>query len=152
MPVLRGAAAGALVALCVLASPALAHEGNPNYSSEVRSIEPAVEGLKAQILNNDDRIELRNDTGGTVVVAGYRDEPYLRFLPDGTVELNRRSPAAYLNEDRFADVDVPATADPGRSRSGRRWPRTAATSGTTTASTGCRRPRQRPYARTSRVA
>jgi hypothetical protein len=112
VPVLRGAAAGALAALCVLAPPALAHEGNPNYSSQVRSIEPAVDGLKAQVLNNDDRIELRNDTGRAVVVEGYRDEPYLRFLSDGTVEVNRRSPAAYLNEDRFADVEVPTRADP----------------------------------------
>jgi hypothetical protein len=112
VPVLRGAAAGAIAALCVLASPALAHEGNPNYNSEVRAIEPAVDGLKAQVLNHDDRIELRNDTGRTVVLEGYRNEPYLRFLPDGTVEVNRRSPAAYLNEDRFANAEVPATADP----------------------------------------
>ena len=112
MPALRGAAAGALAALCVLAPPALSHEGNPNYRSEVGQIEPRVDGLAAQVLNHDDRIELRNATGRVVTVEGYRDEPYLRFLPDGTVEVNRRSPAAYLNEDRFADVEVPASARP----------------------------------------
>ena len=41
--------------------------------------------------------------------------PYLRFLPDGTVQENRRSPAAYLNEDRFAQVEVPRLGAPRRS-------------------------------------
>ena len=57
-----------------------------------------------------------------MVVEGYRGEPYLRFLPDGTVQVNRRSPAAYLNEDRFAQVEVPATRRPdARRRAGSRW-------------------------------
>jgi hypothetical protein len=108
----RGVAAAALTALCALAPPALAHEGNPNYRSQVRAISPPVEGLDAEVLNFDDRIELRNDSGETVVVEGYRDEPYLRFEPDGTVQVNQRSPTTYLNEDRFAKVEVPDTADP----------------------------------------
>jgi hypothetical protein len=109
---LRGVAAAALVALCALAPPALAHEGNPNYRSEVRAISPSVDGLNAEILNFDDRIELRNTGAETILVEGYRGEPYLRFEPDGTVSVNQRSPATYLNEDRFADVEVPDTADP----------------------------------------
>jgi hypothetical protein len=112
VPSVRGATAVALAALCAFASPALAHKGNPNYSSEVRTIEPSVDGLEAEILSNDDRIELRNNSDSVVIVEGYRNEPYLRFLPDGTVQENRRSPAAYLNEDRFAQVDVPASARP----------------------------------------
>ena len=108
----RVAAAAALVALCAVPPSVAAHEGNPNYRSQVRSIAPAIDGVEAQILNYDDRIELRNDGDTTVVVRGYRGEPYLRFLPDGTVEVNRRSPARYLNEDRFAAVRVPKRADP----------------------------------------
>jgi hypothetical protein len=108
----RGAAAAALVALCGVAPTAVAHEGNPNYRSQVRTIAPPIDGLEAQVLNYDDRIELRNGGDDTVVVEGYRGEPYLRFRPDGTVEVNRRSPAAYLNEDRFAKVSVPRSADP----------------------------------------
>ncbi len=108
----RGAAAAALAALCALAAPALAHEGNPNFRSEVEAISPPVEGLDADVLNFDDRIELRNIGNETIVVEGYRGEPYLRFEPDGTVLVNQRSPATYLNEDRFADVEVPDTADP----------------------------------------
>ncbi len=108
---LRGALAFALVALCALAPTALAHEGNPNYRSEVRSISPAIDGLTAQVLNFDDRIELRNDSGRTVTVQGYDGEPYLRFEAAGTVKVNTRSPAAFLNEERFAQVEVPARAD-----------------------------------------
>lgn len=113
MPFRQGACAAALAALCVLAPTALAHEGNPNYRSEVRSIEPPVAGLDAQIVNFDDRIELRHDGDQVVTVAGYRGEPYLRFEPGGLVKVNRRSPAAYLNEDRFANVEVPDSAQPG---------------------------------------
>ena len=112
MPSARGATAIALTALCACAPAALAHEGNPDYRSEVRQILPAVEGLEAEVLSSDDRIELRNGSHSLVVVDGYRGEPYVRFLPDGTVQVNRRSPAAYLNEDRFAQVDVPASARP----------------------------------------
>ncbi|HEY6778936.1 MAG TPA: hypothetical protein VI122_20710 [Thermoleophilaceae bacterium] len=112
MLTVRGAAATALLALCVAAPTAVAHQGNPNYRSQVRSITPAVDGLEAQVLGYDDRIELRNEGDNTVVVEGYRGEPYLRFEPDGTVEVNRRSPAVYLNEVRFAKVSVPGSADP----------------------------------------
>ena len=109
---IRGAAATALIALCALAPTAVAHQGNPNYSSEVRAIVPATDGLEAQILSNDDRIELRNSSDGVVIVEGYDKEPYLRFQPDGTVQVNRRSPAFYLNQDRFAQVEVPRDATP----------------------------------------
>jgi hypothetical protein len=108
---IRGAAAAALAVLCVAAPAALAHEGNPNYRSEVRAVAPALPGLEAHVLNHDDRIELVYDGERPLVVEGYRDEPYLRFSPGGLVEVNRRSPAAYLNEDRFANVELPARAD-----------------------------------------
>ena len=108
---IRGAAAAAFAVLCAAAPAALAHEGNPNYRSDVRTIAPALPGLDARVLNHDDRIELVYDGERPLVVEGYRDEPYLRFSPGGLVEVNRRSPAAYLNEDRFAKVDLPARAD-----------------------------------------
>ena len=107
---IRGAAAAALAVLCVAAPAALAHEGNPNYRSEVRAIAPALPGLEARVLNFDDAIEVRYDGERPLVVEGYRGEPYLRFNPDGLVEVNRRSPAAYLNEDRFAKVELPDRA------------------------------------------
>lgn len=106
---IRRAVATALAALCAAPSAASAHEGNPNYRSDVRT--PALPGLDVRVLNYDDRIELDYDGERPLLVEGYRKEPYLRFRPDGRVEINRRSPAAYLNEDRFAQIEVPGTAD-----------------------------------------
>jgi hypothetical protein len=107
----RALALGVAVAL-LAASAAQAHQGNPNYRSVLDSITPSVKGLTLHVLNYDDRFELTNHSGRTVTVQGYDREPYARVLADGTVEVNKRSPAYYLNDDRFADVKVPASADP----------------------------------------
>jgi len=109
---LRGAVAAALLAPCVAAPAAAAHQGNPNYRSDVRSIAPAVAGLHARVLNYDDRIELVYEGDSPLVVDGYRDEPYVRFLPGGDVQVNKRSPSGYLNQDRYANAKVPARANP----------------------------------------
>jgi hypothetical protein len=102
----------ALFAL-VAAPTALAHQGNPNYRSVIDRVSPKLPGLRLQVLNLDDRLELQNTTGKTVLVKGYQGEPYARLLGDGTVQVNHNSPAFYLNDDRFAAVKVPATAKPG---------------------------------------
>jgi hypothetical protein len=107
----RALALGVAVAL-LAASPAAAHQGNPNFRSVVDAVTPTVRGLTLHVLNYDDRFELTNHSGQTVTVQGYDGEPYARVLPDGTVEVNKRSPAYYLNDDRYADVKVPASADP----------------------------------------
>jgi hypothetical protein len=104
-------AVAALFALAA-APAALAHQGNPNYRSLIDGVTPNVSGVRVQVLNLDDRLELQNTSGRTVVVQGYNGEPYARLLADGTVQVNRRSPAFYLNDDRFAQVKVPATAKP----------------------------------------
>jgi hypothetical protein len=109
---LRRALALAAAAALIAAPAAGAHQGNPNYRSIVDTVTPAVRGLKLQVLNYDDRFELTNRTGQTVTVQGYNGEPYARVLADGTVELNQRSPAYYLNNDRNANAKVPASADP----------------------------------------
>ena len=101
----------ALAALCAAASPALAHEGNPNFLSEVRQITPATEGVSVEVLNRDDRLLLSNTSGQDVVIEGYDEEPYARVLADGAVEVNTNSEAYYVNDDRFGDVDVPAGVD-----------------------------------------
>jgi hypothetical protein len=105
---------GALAVLVwALAAPtALAHEGNPNFRSEVDGLHPAVQGIDVEVLNFDDSLRLDNRSDETVVVEGYEHEPYIRIAADGTVAVNERSPAYYLNQDRFAEVDVPGAADP----------------------------------------
>jgi hypothetical protein len=90
---------------------AAAHQGNPDFRSELNGIEPSVPGLEAEILNYDDSLQLRNDSGEDVVVEGYEGEPYIRILADGTVQVNTRSPAHYLNDDRFGNVEPPRQAD-----------------------------------------
>jgi hypothetical protein len=107
-PLALAAALSGLVAIA--APPALAHQGNPNMESLVRAVEPAVPGVSLQVLNRDDRFELTNRSNETVLIQGYDGEPYARITPDGTVSVNRNSPAYYLNTDRYGAVTVPATA------------------------------------------
>jgi hypothetical protein len=83
-----------------------------NFRSEVRSVTPAVPGLRLEVLGGDEFLELQNSGRSRVVVEGYDDEPYLRFNPNGVVERNRRSPATYLNADRRGLQPVPASAQP----------------------------------------
>jgi hypothetical protein len=105
-----------LVAAALLALPAgaAAHgEGGEatGFTSTVERVTPALPGLELRVLDGDDRLYLRNETGREVVVLGYDGEPYLRFS-DGAVDRNGRSPAVYLNADRYALGEVPASADP----------------------------------------
>jgi hypothetical protein len=106
----RLAVAAALFALLAPAS-AFAHQGNPNYRSVVRGITPPVSGLRVQVLNGDDRLELTNRTGKDVLIPGYSGEPYMRVLSDGTVQVNQRSEATYLNTERDGNAAVPPSAD-----------------------------------------
>ncbi len=106
------AAALAALAAALAAPPVLAHEGSPDYVSLVRSVTPRVPGFAVEMLNGDDRLEVRNSGTATVTVEGYNGEPYLRLRPSGVVEANLRSPAHYLNQDRFSGARVPPAADP----------------------------------------
>jgi hypothetical protein len=109
-------AVAATVVLVALgrADPAAADPPVPTeYRSTVDGIEPAADGVRAEVVGGDAFLELKVDRGVEVVVTGYQGEPYLRFGPDGTVQRNRRSPATYVNNSRTMAVDVvPGSADP----------------------------------------
>lgn len=111
-------AVAALVVLVVLAVPRTVHAdpaGPTDFRSEVASIDPPTPTIRARILGGDAFVELAVTTGTSVLVSGYQAEPYLRFDADGSVFENRRSPAYFLNQERYG-TDVPArasaTADP----------------------------------------
>jgi hypothetical protein len=89
---------------------ALAHGGGvPGFTSTVTSTPPP--GVTVVVKDGDDRLRLENRSGSEVIVQGYDGEPYLRFARDG-VYRNTRSPATYLNDDRYGQAAVPASADP----------------------------------------
>lgn len=86
---------------------ALAHQGNPNYRSVVKTVAPATTGLSVSVLNYDDRLLLKNSSGSDVIVLDYSKQPYIRAAADGTVSVNTNSEAYYLNEDRYGESSVP---------------------------------------------
>jgi hypothetical protein len=86
---------------------------NYNYRSNITTITPSVPGLNLEVLEFADRLVLTNHTGKTITVYGYQGETYARVLADGTVEVNTHSPAYYLNQNFYGDVNVPSSASPG---------------------------------------
>jgi hypothetical protein len=115
----RGVIVTALVGCwrALLAGPAAADPAGPtNYDSVLHGVEAADgEPVPAvlEVIGGDAFLVLRVDPGVGAEVPGYEGEPYLRVGPDGTVELNERSPARWLNEAQLGsvDVDVPPQAD-----------------------------------------
>jgi hypothetical protein len=95
-------------ALLVGTPAAAAHQGSPNFLSQVNAV-PA--GVKVTVLSRDDRLLLQSDGGHTIVIEGYSEEPYARIEPDGTVSVNTDSEAYYINEERDGQVAVPDSAD-----------------------------------------
>ena len=108
----RTAVASAVCAfgLAVFAPSAFAHAGNPNYESLVRGVSPNIPGFSVEVLNGDDRLAVQNTGSETVTIDGYSKDPYVRLSSGGKVEVNTRSPAYYLNQDRDYGASVPASA------------------------------------------
>jgi hypothetical protein len=106
------ACAGAAIAS--LAVPDHAHADPPeasDYESVVISVEPPTPTVAVDFVGGDSFVQLTVAPGTEVVVVGYQNEPFLRFLADGTVERNERSPSVYLSLDRMGTAAVPAYAD-----------------------------------------
>jgi hypothetical protein len=98
--------------LALWATAAEAHLGNANYLDTIDRVMPADRSLSVEVLNFDNNLEIDNRTGKPVVIYGYTGDVYARLLGDGTVQVNQRSPAYYLNDDRYATTAVPASANP----------------------------------------
>jgi hypothetical protein len=116
----RAAARLLVVALATLASlavagPASAHVGGgaagSDFDGRVTSVSPDLPGVSVRVLQFGDDLELVNRSDTEVEVPGYEAEPYLRIGPDG-VWRNARSPATYINLDRYGRVTLPGKADP----------------------------------------
>ncbi|MGE0309215.1 MAG: hypothetical protein AB7Q27_26050 [Acidimicrobiia bacterium] len=107
-----------LVAAAVLipADTAAAHGGTDvtsNYRTRIVDA-PTSAGLSIAIVDIDGTVEVTWNGTGVVQIAGYENEPYLRIDSSGVYE-NRRSPATYLNRDRYANVETPKNVDPAAS-------------------------------------
>lgn len=104
-----------LVGLTFAASAA-AHGGPgpvlPGFKATIKGFKPGIPGVTARVLGGEDRLWLANHSSKDLTIYGYEGEPYLRLTPRGIFQ-NQRSPAAYLNLDRFARVVVPAEAHAG---------------------------------------
>ena len=134
----------AFAALLLIPAAAWSHAGNPNFRSEVKLIKPSVPGVQFEVHNYDDRLFAVNRSGKDLSVDGYEGEPYIRDSGrrNGAGEqalavlLSQRGPLRQGGRPRERQRHCqPAMAD--------LWIAPAATSGTTTASTGCRRARRR---------
>jgi hypothetical protein len=108
---LRRALAVAGVLSCLLAPGAEAHFGTAKlgYRSTVEDVQPRIPGVRLKVLYGDDQVWLDNRSGETIVIDGYGGEPYLRFSPNG-IFVNVKSPAGYLNQDRYGKSEVPKSA------------------------------------------
>lgn len=109
----HSAAIAALATMFALIVPAAAwgHEGNPDYRSIIDRVTPNVPGVSFEVLSYDSYFQLLDQHGHEVVIYGYEGEPYARVLKDGTVQVNERSPAYYLNDTRYPTGEVPPIAN-----------------------------------------
>jgi hypothetical protein len=92
------------------APPGGIDQTNTNYRSNIVQIVPNVPGMSLQVLDYNDELVLTNHSGRPITMLGYSDEPYMRILGDGTVQVNMASPAYYLNQSFYGNVTVPASA------------------------------------------
>ena len=116
------------LALALLAAAPAAHAGTSQtpdvtdirYTSVLLGEHPAVAGVRWHVIDRNDEIDVVNHSNQTVTIYGYSNEqrnvaydggPYAQILPGGTVQVNERSPAYYLNQSFFGTgVSVPASA------------------------------------------
>jgi hypothetical protein len=104
---------GAAAALCLTAAPAAAHSPSRNYVTAITGVHPSVPGLQVSVTADGTYLTITNETGQTVTVFGYSNEPYLRLTDQGVWQ-NTRSLTTYVNASVVRDIpdDVDANAPP----------------------------------------
>jgi hypothetical protein len=109
---------GLLAGLCLLfflllgSGTAQADSATPtNYKSTVFDVDPATDAARFDIVGGDAFIGITVEPGHTAQVPGYFKEPYIRIDADGAVWVNLDSPAYYINQDRYGNVQAPPEAD-----------------------------------------
>lgn len=88
--------------LVIGAESAVADNADPtNYRSTVTDVDPRIDGVRFVVVGGDAYLAVSVAPGHVVEVPGYFNEPYLRVESDGSVFVNRNSPAFVINKDRF---------------------------------------------------
>lgn len=108
-PVIRPRRLGStILVICFLlagATPASADPAGPtDFENTILDVTPPTDSAAFSIVGGDAFLRVEALPGTEVVVIGYFGEPYLRILPDGTVEENADSPSVKLNLDRYGET------------------------------------------------
>jgi hypothetical protein len=100
----------AVVVLAGWAAPVAADPPRPtDFRTDVVAIDPPVDGVRVRLLGGDAFLEISVDRGHEVVVTGYRGEPFVRYLADGTVEEDLASVTSRTSQTRYGS-DLAAEA------------------------------------------
>ena len=83
-----------------------------NWRSSIISIAPATNAVAVKVFNGGEAIQLTTEPGHTVLIAGYRNEPYLRVTETGAVQANLKSPTWRSNKSATGSGAIPDSADP----------------------------------------
>ncbi len=100
------------VALALVPSSALAlgPAEKSAFRTVIDNVTPSVAGVHFEV-RGAGFMRLVDRHAQAVTIYGYEHEPYARILRSGAVQLNRRSPATYLDQNRLADVILPHTVN-----------------------------------------
>ncbi len=102
----------ALALVLATEAPASADAAGPtDYKSEIISVTGDPSSFDIRIIGGDAFVELTLRGANEITILGYQGEPYLRFDASGAVWENQRSPAKWLNEDRYGSNDPPTYAN-----------------------------------------
>src|SRR5436853_6517265 len=72
-----------VLALLLLCATGASAGGTKEEHSSLKRLRPPVGGITMSVVGGDRYLTLTNKTGKVVLVKGYDEEPYLRFLANG---------------------------------------------------------------------